>query len=150
MDDDTDIMRRLAATLTDKHSVRLEIMERVRAKYITSDRDDELEKAVDHLIERTLGRERNECGRAHSGETVELRERVGRVNRRTRIGFFEFTLDDTRDVQHFRRKPRDGLQAADRADVLTKLGERQVVPRHPDPISFCWGKGGVDIIPDWR
>ena len=56
MDDDTDIMRRLAATLTDKNSVRLEIMERVRAKYISSDRDSELEKAVDHLIERTLGR----------------------------------------------------------------------------------------------
>lgn len=56
MDDDTDIMRRLAATLTDKDSVRLEIMERVRAKYISSDRDSELEKAVDHLTERTLGR----------------------------------------------------------------------------------------------
>ena len=54
MDDDTDIMRRLAATLTDKDSVRLEIMERVRAKYISSDRDVELEKAVDHLIERTI------------------------------------------------------------------------------------------------
>ncbi len=56
MDDDTDIMRRLAATLTDKDSVRLEVMERVRSRYISSARDRELEKAVNYLIERTIWR----------------------------------------------------------------------------------------------
>jgi hypothetical protein len=56
MDDETDADDRLAEALTDNESVRDEIMERVRAKYISSDRDQKLEEAIESLIKRTKRR----------------------------------------------------------------------------------------------